>query len=231
MAPTVTSATIGRLAAEFAVIVIGVLVALGVDEAREVREDRSREAAYLRQLQDDLATTSKSLTSAISLEEGVIQNADRALATLNAPVLAQPDSLRTWILGATGSSATFHPTTGTITALVQSGELRLLTDDGLRRSLLQYHNAVTTSLRVLDGVRQHTWTTLERLGKDLSWAALLDPSAPQRFPIDWDVLASDPTFHGAVYDLRLAASNRLFALRTLSTPLAELEAHLVRDDE
>lgn len=221
----------GRLAAEFVVIVVGVLVALGVDAARGSRDDRLREAVYLQQLQTDLTTTAESLANAISLEEAAIENADRVIQALNASVLPAPDSLGAWMLGATASSATFHPTMGTITALVESGELRLLRNDELRQRVLQYHNAVATALRVIDGVTPHAWRTLERVGQNLSWAALVDPAAPQRFPIEWDALACDPTFHGALYDLRLTATNRVFALRTLLAPLRDLEAQLTRQGE
>lgn len=43
-----------RLAAEFLVIVVGVLVALGVDQWAQDRRDRSLEAEYLERLLEDL---------------------------------------------------------------------------------------------------------------------------------------------------------------------------------
>jgi hypothetical protein len=72
------------------------------------------------------------------------------------------------------------------------------------------------------------WRTLERLGAMLNWEALLRPDEPQRFPIDWESLASDQAFHGAIYDLRLAAHNRLYALRSLDADLDSLQAALDR---
>lgn len=215
-----------RLAAEFTVIVVGVLVALGVDQAREARNDRAREAVYLQQLRADLTSTAERLADAISLEEGAIAHADRVVEGLNAATLPPADSMGNWMLLATGSSATFHPTMGTITALVESGELRLLRDDRLRQSVLQYHNAVATALRIIDGVSPHSWATLERLGQHLSWAALLEPGRTHRFPAAWATLADDPSFHGTLYDLRLTATNRVFALRTLLDPLSELQERL-----
>jgi hypothetical protein len=70
------------------------------------------------------------------------------------------------------------------------------------------------------------WRTIERLGGMLSWSALLQPDDQQRFPINWELLASDRAFHGALYDLRLAASNRSFALRSLHEHLESLVAEL-----
>lgn len=219
--------SLGRLAAEFAVIVVGVLVALGVDAAREAHNDRQREEVYLQQLRADLATTAQGLASAISMEQAAVDAADRVIAGLNVAELPNTDSLGVWILRATASSATFHPTMGTVTALVESGELRLLRDDELRQSVLKYHTAVASSLRIIDGVGPHSWRTLEAVGRTLNWATLVDPTAPARFPVDWAALAADPHFHGLVYDMRLSNSNRLFGLQTLTGPLEDLEARLV----
>ncbi len=212
-------------------IVVGVLVALAVDAAREARGDRGREATYLLQLRADLDATADNLTNAISVEEQARENADRAIAALGTSRLSPSDSLAAWTLAATNSSASFHPTMGTVTALVESGELRLLRDNRLRQSVLQYHSAVASTLRIIDGVGPHTWRTIERLGGMLSWTALLDRGQDQRFPIDWERLASERSFHSALYDLRLVANNRLFALRTLRENLELLRVELERSLE
>lgn len=215
-----------RLAAEFVVIVVGVLVALGVDAARDARSDRLREATYLQQLHADLLATAEDLDEAISVDRRARDGADRAITALNAATLPPSDSLATWVVAATNSSAAFYPTLGTVTALVESGELRLLRDEDLRRTVLQYHSGVESALRIVDAVDPHTWRTLERLGGMLAWPALLQPDEAHRFTVDWAQLASDRAFHGALYDLRLAATNRLFALGSLRESLDALLAAL-----
>jgi hypothetical protein len=217
-----------RLAAEFVVIVVGVLVALGVDAARDAHADRLREAAYLRQLQADLTETADHLAEAISVDRRARDGADGVTAALNASGLPPSDSLASWLTAATNSSAAFYPTMGTVTALVESGELRLVRDEDLRRRVLQYHSAVESALRIVDAVDPHMWRTLERLGGMLSWPALLQPEEAHRFPMDWGELASERAFHGALYDLRLAATNRLFALSSLSESLDSLLTALER---
>jgi hypothetical protein len=215
-----------RLAAEFVVIVAGVLVALAVDAARDARQDHVRATGYLQQLRADLSTTSGALTAAITIDERARDGADRMIQALNSPRLPRSDSLRAWIAAATNSSASFYPTMGTVTGLIESGELRLVRDEDLRRKLLQYHSSVEAALRIIDAVDPHMWRTIERLGGMLSWSALLQPDDQQRFPINWELLASDRAFHGALYDLRLAASNRSFALRSLHEHLESLVAEL-----
>lgn len=215
-----------RLAAEFVVIVVGVLVALGVDAAWGARQDRVRGATYLRQLQADLSTRADALAEAISVDQRARDGADRALAALNASPLPPADSLATWITAATNSSAAFYPTMGTVTVLVDSGELRLIRDEDVRRKVLQYHSGVASTLRIVDAVDPHMWRTLGRIGGMLSWPALLQPDEASRFTIDWSSLASDPAFHGALFDLRLAAGNRLFALTSLRESLGSLLVEL-----
>ena len=163
-----------RLGAEFAVVVVGVLVALAVDAARDARDDRARETAYVRQLQADLLATAEGLTEAISVDQRAREGADRAIEAINSRRLPPSDSLVAWTAAATNSSASFYPTMGTVTALVESGELRLIRDEALRQQVLHYHSSVESALRIVDAVDPHTWRTIERLGGMLSWAALLN---------------------------------------------------------
>lgn len=217
-----------RLAADFVIIVVGVLVALGVDAAWEAREERVREAAYLGQLRADLSVTADTLVAAIEVDSLAREGADRALDALNSTRLPPSDSLVTWTIAATNSSAWFYPTMGTVTALVESGELRLVRDESLRREVLRYHSSVTSALRIVDAVEPLMWRTLERLGGMLNWAALQRPGEAHRWTNDWQSLASDRAFHGALYDLRLAAHNRLFALKSLAADLDSLQTELDR---
>ena len=76
-----------RLAAEFVVIVAGVLVALAVDAARDARQDHVRATGYLQQLRADLSTTSGALTAAITIDERARDGADRMIQALNSPRL------------------------------------------------------------------------------------------------------------------------------------------------
>jgi hypothetical protein len=217
-----------RLAAEFIVIVAGVLIALGVDAARDAHVDQVRADAYLRQLRTDLSVTAAGLAEAISVDQRARDGADRAIEAFNSPRLPPSDSLAAWIAAATNSSADFYPTMGTVTALIESGEIRLIRDDSLRQKLLQYHGGVESALRIVDAVDPHTWRTIERLGEMLSWPALIEPGETHRFDNDWASLASNRAFHGALYDLRLAAHNRLFAMNSLGEDLESLIVELDR---
>jgi hypothetical protein len=203
------------------VIVVGVLVALGVEAGREARAERVREAAYLEQLGSDLAATAEALAEAIAEDERALGNAQSAIRGLASARVPAADSLRVWVAGATDGSS-FHPTMGTVRALVEGGEMRLVRDERVRRALLEYHGGVEGALRIYAAVDGHMWRTVERMGAIVSWAALLEPDQAPRLANDWVALANDRTLHGVMYDLHLAASNRLFALRSLQASLASL---------
>lgn len=65
-----------RLLSEFVVIVVGVLVALAVDEWRDTRSDRALERQYLDRLQGDLAQTRIRLDTIRLQLAGAVRNAD-----------------------------------------------------------------------------------------------------------------------------------------------------------
>jgi len=220
-----------RSAAEFVVIVVGVFVALAVDSARGARADRVRETDYLQQLRTDLSATAEGLEQAIAVDERARDGADRVVRALSAGSLPPRDSLAKWTISATNSSASFYPTMGTVTALVVGGEVRLIRDERLRQRLLEYHSSVEGTLRIIDGVDPHMWRTIERLGGIVSWEALIRPEEVQRFAVDWETLAANRGFQGGMFDLELAAQNRLFALRSLRASLDALFEELERSSQ
>ena len=136
------------------------------------------------------------------------------------------DSLKAWTNEATNSSARFHPTMGTVTALVESGQLRLVRSDSLRQSILRYHSAVAGAIRTIDGLNPPMWRALDRMGEVVSLSSLVAPDDASPFQNNWGALSSNRAFHDALYRLRLVSQNRLFALRPLQQSLQELQAEL-----
>src|SRR5687767_7199590 len=80
----------GRLAAEFAVIVIGVLVALGAQALWEHRQDRGRERAYLRQLLSDTRENELRLDTAIARDSAYNEHSTVLLHAFRSPAELPP---------------------------------------------------------------------------------------------------------------------------------------------
>jgi hypothetical protein len=124
---------LGRLAAEFSVVVLGVTIALWADGWVAERSDRTIEAARLIALQDNVNVSLARLREARDNAEGAA-DALRKLALLehrDRPEGNVEELLRYGLL----YGPTFYPELNVYDDLKNSGELALLTNPELRRSL------------------------------------------------------------------------------------------------
>ena len=131
----------GRLLGEFAVIVIGLLVAFAADRWI-TRVDEGRLAdAYLESLQRDLAQDVAAFEAAAGFTRSNVLRVGTLLSVLRDGPTASTD--RTEVLVAVEVLSWWTPVhyaTGTWTDLIGSGNLRLI-DSGLRSLLSRYYDA------------------------------------------------------------------------------------------
>lgn len=139
---------LGRLAAEFSVIVVGVLVALVLESWWSEREERRFEA----ELRDDmvaefeanlliLAADMAANDTIRALSQEVVDLSDPALLAMPESAFARwrdPNSYR-WSL--------FDPYMGSAQALVQSGNLGVLSDRQLRLRLSEWAGLLDEKIR------------------------------------------------------------------------------------
>jgi hypothetical protein len=124
------------LIGEIAVIVLGVLIALGIDAWYGVVLERQAERTYLEQLIQDLASTETQMAEAAvrtaRSEESAQLLADHLRATpLNA------DSIRVW-LSQLQSVDNPVPVLGTAEALVSTGDLRIIDSPEARVAITRW---------------------------------------------------------------------------------------------
>lgn len=125
-------------AAEFLVVVTGVLVALALNAWWQGRQDAAREQAYLRQLSAELHETERTTAElAVLQEERVRANAELVRAYHN-PNSPPADSLSAWLDFALFMGGIGRPVLGTAEALIATGDLRLIRNDSLRSALTAY---------------------------------------------------------------------------------------------
>lgn len=134
-----SGARFGRLFVEFLLIVAGVSVALAADAFWEFRTEVQREAEYLGQIRSDLTENERRLLAALEDEDMIEASVQRAI---DAFVLAQsvsPDSAQAWFHTRRGLNyADPRLLTGTIDALISTGDLRLIRDPSVRQGLMSY---------------------------------------------------------------------------------------------
>jgi uncharacterized protein DUF6090 len=208
-----------RLAGEFVVIVIGVLVALGVDSWQQRGENRRQELVLLGELRDDLTSTRSNAERALHLEEGIVRSIELLEGGLDDHPRASSDSLRQWFQAATASSL-YRPDAPTAQALIEAGGISWITDQDLRRLVIVHRGRigqVTDVFSVLDASSLEAQARLYRRA---------NPRALAQGRVDWEAIAGDAVFRGDLQTLSARAVDRrdfmeylLQSIRPLEEPL------------
>lgn len=136
---------------EFALIVAGVLVALGVDSWWQSREQAEREHVYLVQLLADTRENSRRTDAAIAEDSVAGARARRYQQMIQSTeVLPAQDSLSGRIPGPDAfANPDFRPLLGTYNALLETGDLQLLRRASLRFRLVAYLSSIETTRDVV----------------------------------------------------------------------------------
>lgn len=132
-----------KLTAEFAVIVVGVVVALGFDEWRQSMADMAEEDRYLRRLAEDLTGDIDSWESLL----GYLESKDQALSRLEAwtsdPAISNEQDARKIVediaTAAVYAGSIPPPRIATYEDLLSTGNLDLIRDEEFRTNLLNYY--------------------------------------------------------------------------------------------
>lgn len=168
------------LLGEFVVIVVGVLLALWVDQLREARMNAELEVEYLESLLTDLDADLAQFDSA----EAWMRRSETAAATVLALYEGSPPTESATALVAAVETAGWQYvpsiTRNTIDDLRSTGNLRLIQDPGLRRAIASYYLTVENVSVPLADMRDRIWAQYdarvanvlgpgERLGVLQSW--------------------------------------------------------------
>ena len=138
----------GKLAGEFILVVLGVLVALMFDSWMEQRSDDNLRQEYLGRLADDLETDSQTYDYRIAFYSDVRAFGIQTLDTLHSEAPADQEDL----LAAYYASEVFtvSPSSDTYKDLQNTGNIRLLRDIELRMALSSYHEKAAREGTTLD---------------------------------------------------------------------------------
>jgi hypothetical protein len=213
-----------RAVREFAVILAGVLAALGAQAWWEGRSDRTLERDYLGQLLADTRENEARLETAIA-EDSVSGHAgERLLAIMGAGGAAPADSVRYW-LTRIGSSSDFKPVTGTHRALMGTGDLRLVRTDTLRSLITAYAATLDSEAERLEQLRA---MVLNAVGTGARSRRVRRIFTGSLAPGDVDVASyrDDDDVAGLVMTLQAANYNRLAGLRRLRDASVRLRTAL-----
>ncbi len=136
-----------RVFAEGAVIVLSILLAFGIDAWWEGRQERAEEREALEALADDFDAAARELESERLLVDSLL-TASHAILRWTGPDAdsRHVDSLAL-VLPELSRMPNYQPPTGTLDALVGSGDLRLIRSDTLRAALASFQNRLAAHKR------------------------------------------------------------------------------------
>jgi hypothetical protein len=211
-----------RLLAEFAVIVAGVLIALAVDSWWERQQERNREEEYLRQLLNDFQKSEQRLRGTIEAETKRVGAVNSVIGRALRGPLPQADSLEL----PTGYDY-FEPLTGTLTALVQGGDLRLLRSDSIRFALIAFSSLIEETKTILRHTETLIWNSTERVvigrARHSQSAARRAANAGRGWgQVDVAGALNDPEIISALQVQAVATQIRLFNLRRVEGPTSRI---------
>jgi hypothetical protein len=211
-----------RLAAELAVIVVGVLIALGADSWWEQRQEGRRAEAYLEQLLVDFRATERAIQQAIAGDTRKFESAGLVVDRATRGQMPPADSLEL----PTGYHE-FSPLTGTLTALVQGGDLRLIDNDTLRYKLVAYASAIDEIETMLRHTEVMIWNSTERIVLGRARHSRSTLRGASNTPSGWGKVdvggaLNDPEIISGLQVQAMASQIRLFNLQRLEKPTRQL---------
>jgi len=143
-----------RVTAEFAIVVVGVLAALAVDQWREDRRDRELASFYLAALEDDLRADSAEITRVMLQAEAVQASAARLEAVTAAPSAPEHELSLLIDVGWLLMRLAYSPSSAAFEDMKSSGNLRVIANPELRNRLQRYSANIARSAQAIidDGV-------------------------------------------------------------------------------
>jgi hypothetical protein len=217
-------------AAEFLVVVSGVLVALALNAWWQGRTEAARERAYLSQMLTDFRANEREIADVIRRNSAVAGSANHVYRAAHLPVLPPADSIRVWLNDAL-IVATPNLRTSTWEALIHGGELRLIRSDTLRNRLIAFAGDLATSRDLLGKLTDASMANIQLVYRRVDMYEIQTEQAraangwadlESRFPVQWEALLRDLEFVGIVQTTSTAARGRAYVLGRLQPAVEEL---------
>jgi hypothetical protein len=135
---------------EILLVVIGILIALQVNNYREALQTKGREIAFLRGLRSDLLLNLDEMERSIDRYSRAIRSAEVMISYFEGAPIFYPDSLNFHTLEVLKWDP-FVRNNSTLREMISSGSLGILSDDSLKNELLR----MELSYDKIDGDQEH----------------------------------------------------------------------------
>jgi hypothetical protein len=218
------------LVAEFVVIVIGVLVALAVDQYTSARAERDRVVLYLEQLDEELEDMAEKAARERQRYERAFAAATKVVEGLTNEEAFSSDSLTAWFPDVFVVIA-WEPESTVLSAMMSSGDIALVDDWVLQSDLIRFRERIraASGRRLLaeemfmDGFR-----AVNQSADMLAWAPGVFGTTGPLQQWSWEDLADDMSFRNGVYGLANGVRNHSRTLRSLEGDIETLREALAQ---
>lgn len=127
---------------EIALVVLGILIALYLNNWNNHRQNRKQEQQILHQLHDEFRANLEQLNEKIAFRDFLSDNTRMLLAAVDKKTkITSTDSINSWIASTLGTP-TFDAAQGVSKELLQAGKLYLLRNDELRMLIASWESDV-----------------------------------------------------------------------------------------
>ncbi len=124
---------------EIILVVIGILIALQVNNWNSVRIEKNKESVYLKNIKRDLTEQIKSIDEQLNTEFGFSKTAKSILKYYKEHHKFKVDSSFTSAIGSLTSRRTFVKINPTYTELLSSGNVDIISDNKFKGNLINYY--------------------------------------------------------------------------------------------
>lgn len=132
---------------EIVLVVIGILIALQINNWNEGRKEANYEQKILKELKSDFTYNKSELNRNIVKSKALSQNCDSLLVLFNLPKDKVAPSQFFKYMRKLGGYSTFNPSDGALYNLMSSGNLNIIKNDSLRMHLARWSG-------ILDDVKE-----------------------------------------------------------------------------
>lgn len=188
---------------EIFLVVIGILIALQVNDWNENRKAAYRLNNLLAALRSEFETNLVQLDSVLLFDNRVVKSSFRALhLRADDPLLQNRDSMRQ-LIQHTSWTWTFDPLNGALRSGIASGDIGLIRSERLKNLLFNWQDVVADAreneLWALQ-LRQNNPSITRHIRNADYRSSHLPELGPSKFPSDYGALIDDPEFEDYISD-------------------------------
>ncbi len=204
---------------EIVLVVIGILIALQINNWNEGRKDRIEEQKFLTRFEAEITTNIESISTSIMLNKNRMKRAEFLLKTMDSPQLAE-NSPSYFIRSIEHAGYTFYPviSDNTFQEIKSSGKLSLIRNEKIRNALQNYYSWWSFDLGQYNFIREDTQLRFNHVKE-----GILSPSQQISMGHFSDSLIYNPVDAKLVYERMLKKTGFLALLPSIIQHQIEVE--------